>query len=212
MFGRRRPPGEDSVVGSQWGDDIAVGASDGSPAHQECGDRDIVEVLLARFEDLEQGQRHHIDSLTDQLAAKDRTLVAMNEAVEASRRDQVAVFLTPAARKLADLEHEVHDASSKSRQSLASDREQFVAEFDHVAESLVQIMETLGFDRVPCEVGMPFDAKLHKAVKTSRTSRHELDRTIATVLRPGYTFIGGSRTTLPATVIVNEYVNTAEEA
>lgn len=160
-------------------------------------------AVTQRLAALEDAQSGHIADLTAQLGEKDRVLTAMNDAVAASRRDQIATLLTPAAKKLIDLEHQLRHAATQQDGGRADP--QVTAEFDYFAEKLDEALEALGFEQVAASPGEAFDARRHRAVKTSGTADPELDRTIAAVIRPGYAFTGAAKTAFPASVIVNGY-------
>ena len=174
------------------------------------GISDALAEVRDRLASLESVQSEQITDLTTRLEAKNRTLTAMNETVATSRRDQVAVLLTPAAKKLVDLEQQARHASLQQRESEGADHtdqsRRIAAEFDFFAEKVEEALEALGFERLACDPGTPFDARQHRAVQTAGTEEQHLDRTVAAVLRPGFAFAGSAKVAFPAKVIVNEYV------
>lgn len=209
MFGKKSAPGVHRSPEAQWGDGYTVHPD---PSHAPRVDEmphDVATEVFGRLAALEELQAGHIDDLTAQLAERERTVTAMNEAVASSRRDQVAVFLAPAAKKLIDLGHQLRRAAAQQYEKTGDARAG--ADLDYFGDQIEDTLETLGFERVDCSVGMSFDPRRHQAARTEATSREEQDRTVASVLRPGYAFVGSTKTAFPATVIVYEYVDPSEE-
>lgn len=199
MFGKNKSTQPQQEQSGRWGG--GPEAQDGGPVPQPAP-VDPLFFLADRLSVIENAQVAQIAALTDQLGEKDRMLAAMNDTVASSRRDQVAVLLAPAARKLIALAHQARSASGKHRS--ASDTKT-ADEFDFFAEKVTDALEALGFEEVECEPGTPFNPRQHEAVKTTPVGDSALDRTVATVLRPGFRFAGATKTAFPVQVIVNGY-------
>lgn len=144
-----------------------------------------------------------LEDLTEAVSARDGLISSMQEAVSEGRRDQVAVLLTPTARKMIDLQTQLLKASGDDYSRYTP--EKIAAQFRYFAEGVEDILERLGFLSVEAEQGEKFDARRHNAANTVPVTDPDLDKTVSSVLRQGYSFTGAKKVAFPAKVLVNEY-------
>jgi molecular chaperone GrpE (heat shock protein) len=74
-----------------------------------------------------------------------------------------------------------------------------------VAESLVDTLEGYGVERTRVSDGDRFDGKAHRIAEVTPTGDQGLDRTIASVVRPGFAWLDGTQIRV-ASVVVYKFV------
>ena len=145
-----------------------------------------------------------LDDALAQLRSRDELIRKLTTSLNEEKRCQAAGLFTPLAKKLVDISVKAEDAAGKNYAELPTERlyGQVKAEFDYFAELLVDALELIGFVEIDAEEGDPFDARRHVGVDRVPTSDPEADKTIAKVLRPGYTYEYSRKAEFPVRVSV----------
>lgn len=183
-------------------------ADPGAPAIakvEEARDTDTVAADTVSAEDVladavielvGQTKRFH-----ERAAAQEETIRQLHARVEELQTDQVRTLLKPVIQKLAALHAQAGEAAERA----GSAGELAERDLSYFAVALEDSLGLLDIESVGAAPGAAFDATRHHAVQVAPTDRPELDRTIARVLRQGFTYTGAARVLLPAQVVIHRH-------
>lgn len=141
-----------------------------------------------------------IERMTSRLAADQDVIGRMQSRIEALQGDQVRALLGPAVTELANLHAAIAEAAGRDYERLGLDRVR--KEFDLLGDRVESAIDVLGAVSIDARVGDTFDSRSHQAVKHVPTADPALDKTVAAVLRQGFTFDPDARPALHARVQV----------
>lgn len=133
---------------------------------------------------------------------------AMQERISALQGDQVLALLKPALLRFARLHAQAQDSAARAHER----GEKAENDFAFFVTSVEEALGLLDLDSIGAEVGAPFDSSLHAATEAVPTGDPALDRTIAQVVRQGFTYSDAKRVTLPAQVTVYRFDELLAEA
>lgn len=144
-----------------------------------------------------------IDRLSQQIAADQDLISRMQSRIETLQGDQVRALLAPAVTELANLHAEFAESAGRDfeRLGFASVRQEFGQLSDHI-ETAIDLLGAVSLD---VQIGDPFNSRVHQAIKKVPTGDSALDRTVAAVIRQGFTFDPTGKPMLCARVWVYSY-------
>lgn len=202
-----------SAPGGEWGDGVPVEDAPVEPVVQPEEEVTSPELSLIdeKLDSIHTSLTNLLDDARTQLRSRDELIRELTTSLDEAKRDQAAGLLAPLARKLVNISVKAEDAAGKDYAELPPERlyGQVKAEFDYFAELLVDALELIGFVEIDAEEGDPFDARRHVGVDRVPTSDPEADKTIAKVLRPGYTYEHSRKAEFPARVSVYAFTEPA---
>lgn len=174
--------------------DSAHGTVPSTPSGQDEADSDQTKLdeLIAA-----------IDRLSERTRGDQELIGRMQSRLETLQGDQVRALLGPAVTELANLHAAFVESAGRDYERLGFDRVR--KEFTLLADRLESAIDLLGAASVDAKVGDPFDSRAHQAVKQVPTGEQALDKTIAAVVRQGFTFDPGAKPALYARVQVYAY-------
>ncbi len=141
-----------------------------------------------------------VDRLTERLRADQEVIGQMQSRIESLQGDRVRVLLGPVVTELANLCAAFAEAAERDYERLGFDRVR--KEFTLLGDRLESTIDVLGAVSVDARVGDPFDSRVHQALKQVPTGDASLDKTIANVIRQGFTFDPDGKPALYARVSV----------
>lgn len=141
--------------------------------------------------------------LSQQVAADQNIISRMQRRIEMLQGDQVRALLAPAVTELANLHAEFAESAGRDYERLGVERAR--QEFSFLGEQVESALDLLGAVSLNAKVGDVFDSKVHQAIKKVPTSDASLDRTVAAVVRQGFTFDTAGKPALYARVRVLSY-------
>lgn len=144
-----------------------------------------------------------VDRLSQQVAADQTVIARMQSRIESLQGDQVRALLAPAVTELANLHAEFTESAERDYARLGLDRVR--KEFTLLSDHIETAIDLLGAVSLDVQVGDEFDSRLHQALKKVPTGDSSLDRTVAAVLRQGFTFDPAGKPVLYARVRVHSY-------
>lgn len=153
----------------------------------------------AKFDDLTAA----VDRLSERLRADQDVIGRMQSRIEALQGDQLRALLGPAVIELANLHSAFVEATARDYERLGLDRVR--KEFDVLLDRVESAIGALGAESIGARVGQPFDSRTHQAVKQVPTSDPAFDKTIAGVVRQGFTFDHAGKPALYARVQVHAF-------
>lgn len=127
----------------------------------------------------------------------------MQGRIEALQTDQVRALLGPVVTELAGLQAQFIEAAGRDYESLGLARVR--KEFALLGDNIDNALDLLGAVSVGAKAGQAFDSRLHTAARQIPTGDPALDKTIAAVLRHGFTFQNALKPALYARVSVYKY-------
>lgn len=133
---------------------------------------------------------------------------AMQERISALQGDQVLALLKPALLRFARLHAQAQESAVRAQER----GEKAENDFAFFATSVEEALGLLDLDSIGAEEGAPFDSSRHAATEAIPTGDPALDRTIAHVVRQGFTYSDAKRVTLPAQVTVYRFDEVLAEA
>lgn len=133
----------------------------------------------------------------------------MQSKIEDLQSDQVRTLLKPVINRLANLYTEATSAAQR-----AADRGDAKAQkdFGYFADEIEEGLELLDIESLDTKVGDAFDAAVQAARGTVDTEDPALDRTVAALVRQGFSYAGAERPLLPSVVKVFKYTGAASPA
>jgi molecular chaperone GrpE (heat shock protein) len=180
--------GADVVSTANPANEAATASADRSPALEQVK----VDAVAAA-----------VDRLTERLRADQDVIGRMQSRIESLQGDQVRALLGPAVTELANLHAAFAESAERDYERLGFDRVR--KEFTLLGDRLESAIDVLGATSVDARVGDAFDSRVHQAVKQVPTSEPGLDKTIAAVLRQGFTFDPDGKPALYARVSVHAF-------
>lgn len=151
-----------------------------------------------------------VDRLTDRVRADQDVIGRMQSRIESLQADQVRALLGPAVTELANLHADFAESASRDYERLGLDRVR--KELTLLADRIENAIDLLGASSIDARVGDEFDSRAHQAVKQVPTGDASKDKTIAAVVRQGFTFDAEGRPALHARVHVYSYDQNLVEA
>lgn len=156
-----------------------------------------------------------LEALTDQVARfherserQEQIVRAMQDRISSLQGDQILALLKPALLRFARLHAQAEESAVRAR----GRGEEAEKDFAFFATSVEEALGLLDLDSIGAEAGAPFDSTRHAATEAVATADPALDRTIARVVRQGFTYPDAKRVTLPAQVTVYRFDETLEAA
>lgn len=216
------PPLEDLVVEDFAGAGTTVASMDpdqdseappaaGAATELEAGssaapESEVLDVLTRLEEEvltLAAGQsRYH--ERAEQYEAMIRNL---SEERAQLRDDQVRQLLAPVFKTMARLHQRAGESADRAEQQGLVD---VAKDFYFLMDEIGDLLADFDVEPVSAQPGEPIEPRLHMVVSTVATADPAADRTIARVLRHGYTYVGSPRPLQPAKVTAHKFV--AEQA
>lgn len=185
------------------GADVAFPAYPGSDPAPEPSD--IIEISKSTKLD---GLVAAVDRLSERIRADQDVISRMQSRIESLQGDQVRALLGPVVTELANLHAALAESSERDYERLGFDR--LRKEFSLLTDRLETALDVLGAESVDARVGEVFDSRAHQAVKQVATDRPALDKTIAQVIRQGFTFEREGKPAIYARVQVFTYQEASE--
>jgi molecular chaperone GrpE (heat shock protein) len=195
---------EDASEDLQFSDDLSLATSDAEVATQLGELRSSVVAVT----DAMAGIRADISMFQERSAAQESLITRMQQRIDELQGDQVRALLSPVYRELASLHADLLEAAGKDYSVLPPER--LPRELSFLLSRVDTTLHLLGLESVGAAAGVPFDSRLHSAVRRVPTGRKSLDGVIATVQRQGFTFPGAAKASMYARVTVYAYDSTID--
>jgi molecular chaperone GrpE (heat shock protein) len=195
---------EDASEDLQFSDDLSLATSDAEVATQLGELRSSVVAVT----DAMAGIRADISMFQERSAAQESLITRMQQRIEELQGDQVRALLSPVYQELASLHADLLEAAGKDYSVLPPER--LPRELSFLLSRVDTTLHLLGLESVGAAAGVPFDSRLHSAVRRVPTGRKSLDGVIATVQRQGFTFPGAAKASMYARVTVYAYDSTID--
>jgi molecular chaperone GrpE (heat shock protein) len=154
------------------------------------------------------GIRADISLFQERSAAQESLITRMQQRIDELQGDQVRALLSPVYQELASLHADLLEAAGKDYSVLPPER--LPRELSFLLSRVDTTLHLLGLESVGAAAGVPFDSRLHSAVRRVPTGRKSLDGVIATVQRQGFTFPGAAKASMYARVTVYAYDSTID--
>ncbi|WP_417288355.1 hypothetical protein [Corynebacterium variabile] len=177
------------------------------------------QVLLDRLEEVLEDHRNRMAllladraELEHAVAEQAATIDTLRGRVEELTGDQVRALLLPPGSRLVDVLASLRDTARRDFSDLPKETvlRQHANELEHADAGVSDAVRALGLVPVLCEVGEKFSSRFHQATGTTDTSTADLDKRIARVIRPGFTFPGSPRPSIAPQVVVYKYIAPTE--
>jgi molecular chaperone GrpE (heat shock protein) len=195
---------EDASEDLQFSDDLSLATSDAEVATQLGELRSSVVAVT----DAMAGIRADISMFQERSAAQESLITRMQQRIDELQGDQVRALLSPVYQELASLHADLLEAAGKDYSVLPPER--LPRELSFLLSRVDTTLHLLGLESVGAAAGVPFDSRLHSAVRRVPTGRKSLDGVIATVQRQGFTFPGAAKASMYARVTVYAYDSTID--
>jgi molecular chaperone GrpE (heat shock protein) len=195
---------EDASEDLQFSDDLSLATSDAEVATQLGELRSSVVAVT----DAMAGMRADISLFQERSAAQESLITRMQQRIDELQGDQVRALLSPVYQELASLHADLLEAAGKDYSVLPPER--LPRELSFLLSRVDTTLHLLGLESVGAAAGVPFDSRLHSAVRRVPTGRKSLDGVIATVQRQGFTFPGAAKASMYARVTVYAYDSTID--
>jgi molecular chaperone GrpE (heat shock protein) len=155
------------------------------------------------------GLRTDFSTFQERSAAQEGLIARMQQRIEELQGDQVRALLSPVYQELASLHADLIEAAGRDYSALPPER--LPRELSFLLSRVDTTLHFLGLESVGAATGVPFDPRLHSAVRRVPTGRKSLDGVIATVQRQGFTVPGAAKASMYARVTVYAYDSTIDE-
>lgn len=189
------------VPGAEPGADESVVAAepDPDPVEEAVAEAPAADVVAASID----GLRVAVERFHERSRADEDVIARMQERIESLQADQVRALLGPVVNELAALLADFTEAAELDYPALGLDR--VAKEFSYLGTRVENALDLLGVASVDAQPGLPFDSRVHQAVRQVATADPVLDKTIASVQRQGFTFAHAAKPALYARVTVYAY-------
>lgn len=165
------------------------------PSVTSPGNSEVVSSALARIVEA-------VDGFHTRAERYESIIRQMQSRIEDLQGDQVRQLLAPLIQRFAALHTEAGEARDRAQER--NDQAAF-KDFGFFVSEIEEGLAMLDVESIDVAVGDAFEPAKHAARRSVPTSDPALDKTVAKVLRQGFTYVGAPRVFMPAQVTVHRY-------
>lgn len=143
----------------------------------------------------------------ERTAAQESLISRMQDRIEELEADQVRALLGPIIVELAQLHAASLEAAAADFEAMSPSAAiaRVRKELGFLASRIEEALSLLGAESLEAAVGVPFDSRLHQAMRRLPSAEPDLDGRIAGVQRQGFRVAGAEKPLLYAKVTVHAY-------